>query len=229
MKSIQYIQRFNLPQGTLDQPLSVPSGFNKKIREILGQVVQLDYMGSAEFQWDAIPNAFQALEANKRKLRADSMEICIFAHKYESEDIQRAVVRYREYVADQESKIHFEDDLAAAEKIKAYIDNPQPLPIYIIAPGNDIGAIKKFIDKDAIEPQWLAERTHFRQSFIDPSKADTVGWFDIENGFMYFKDWKMFDRMAQLFDVKHSIPNPDADPKPSTPGAQATTPAQLRI
>jgi hypothetical protein len=64
-----YIQRLNKPQGTIN-PFSfggglVNGGLSPDAMNILKSVFSFDYMGSAEFEWGAVPTALKALVNSK--------------------------------------------------------------------------------------------------------------------------------------------------------------------
>lgn len=71
MKRIYYVQRLNKSHGSVN-PFSfgggyVNGGISDDAMDILTQIFSFDYMGSAEFEWGAVPTALDSIA----KLRSE--------------------------------------------------------------------------------------------------------------------------------------------------------------
>ncbi len=69
MKRVYYVQRLNAPIGVIN-PFSfggglIDGGFAPDAMKILRDIISFDYMGSAEFEWGAVPTAFKSLFEDK--------------------------------------------------------------------------------------------------------------------------------------------------------------------
>lgn len=65
MERIVYVQRLNKPYGK-SNPFSfgggyINGGLSDEAMDILNQIFSFDYMGSAEFEWGAVPTALTSL------------------------------------------------------------------------------------------------------------------------------------------------------------------------
>ena len=75
--------------------------------------------------------------------------------------------------------------------------------VYIIAPELDIEEVQKRIENLAIGKENCKERTQFSASLAEAKyDADILGWFDLDNHFMFFKDVKMFKDWCAAFDTQ---------------------------
>ena len=86
--------------------------------------------------------------------------------------------------------------------------------VYIIGNRTDIITIIERINEMTLGKENCKERTKFSGSLAnDKYYADILGWFDLDNGFMFFKDKNMFNDFKTLFGLwlrkdkneKHSI------------------------
>lgn len=83
MQRVYYVQRLEKPRGNVN-PFSfggglVNGGISKEGMDLLKDILSFDYMGSAEFEWGAVPTALQALASTKMKAATN----IITCHKQE--------------------------------------------------------------------------------------------------------------------------------------------------
>lgn len=69
MNNVYYVQRLEKPVG-YSNPFSfgggiVNGGFHPDAMKMLEDIMSFDYMGSAEFEWGAVPTAFESLFTNE--------------------------------------------------------------------------------------------------------------------------------------------------------------------
>lgn len=231
------VQRLHAPSGSVDQPLSPLTGFTAHAREILRQLFTCDYMGSSDFEWGAIPKALKNMVDHKHKLDTDQMEIEVTPDPWAKRNAEGELERAKRSAGDEmeetgKNSDYFRKGLTMAEAQLARIIDPKPHPIYIIAPRKLMNYAKTFIAVEAAGNHRLHEPTHLRESFVGSSyNAKNIGWFELDNGFMFFSDWTMFDRVTQAFGLKHKIPAPLVAeavvvPVRSEPAISATAPAR---
>jgi hypothetical protein len=138
------------------------TGLSKKAKEALGEVCVWDYMGSAEYEWGAIPKAL--IEMSKLDLVAFWPTIEFAFHDFWD---------------------------------KKDVDGKRT--IYIIAPKSDADEAEKYIRELARGTEDCKERTEFAASLAEHKYGkDTMGWFDLVNHYMFFKDVQMFKDWSTL-------------------------------
>lgn len=101
MKNVYYVQRLEKPRGNVN-PFSfggglVNGGISKEGMDLLKDIMSFDYMGSAEFEWGAVPTALQALANPELKAATNSItlkeqEVYIIAPKATIDDITTWII-----------------------------------------------------------------------------------------------------------------------------------------
>jgi len=170
MNSTWLIQRLQKPHQwqvkgkSFDNPFSFGGGLHNgglsdKAMNLIREVLSFDYMGSAEFEWGAVPQAlrFIAEQASNKNLIAST----IFVGKEE--------------------------------------------PVYYLAPREYapevINRINKLRHDELRLKEYCGLDKYFDGFFGKPSK-DTCGWLELDNGYMFFTDRKMYEDACKLFGVK---------------------------
>ena len=212
-KATQLVQRLQEPTGALGLLASLTPSFKPSIRESLSSTFMLDCMAAAEFEGTLIPKVIDSLIANKAQLRAESVELSLKPNLTEWKLLGDDLERYKTWSVLDPSKV--KDMQISVEELQAVYDKRKdigPISIYVIAPQNLMEYAKAFIQAESQRPSWqLHEPTEMRQSLMERHRAQKyVGWIELDNGFMYFKNWSMFDRVAKLdlFQIKHSLSPP---------------------
>lgn len=129
-------------------------GVSEQAASILRGIFSFDYMGSAEFEWGAVPAALQFLADQARRgnaaaapifLPGDRILWLLAPHPYLIEAAHRVNLLYR-------------------EKIR------------------------------------LKEASLLREALDGPSSGSgrVIGWLELDNGFLFFKDREAFEKMARL-------------------------------
>lgn len=148
----------------------VNGGFTTEAMQLMNKLFRFDYMGSAEFEFGAVPKAFRKLiDSNLVTLqmpvqgKADSLN----EHKYPG--------------------------TVGAE-------------VYVICDVMDKDEIIRRLVKWALNKPSLKDPMHFGSSIVKDAagdKCNAYGWFELNNGFMFFIDKTMFEGVAELLGVKH--------------------------
>jgi len=177
MEKSYLIQRLEQPTGCIN-PFSFGGGggrMDKKAMVMLAEVWSWVYMGSAEFEYGAVPEAFTKMEGVD--VVADSF---VVPYKYEFmgwKDAPRQTFEGEKqvfYLCIEEQ----EDEVK--ERLKAWAKKE---------PGH--GATR--------------ERICFNEGLADVPEdisRGTVGWFELDNGFFFFSDEKMWRALCKLLEVK---------------------------
>lgn len=147
--------------------------FSKDSIKLICSFVIFDYMGSAEFEFGAIPSAFKEMANQIDKYVADSFPV-----EYKFED----------YNYDKKNLCFY-----GGEK-----------EIFYICEKSQEDEIKNRIKKWAITD---IHREVKEDPYIQKSLAlenNVVGWFEINNNFLFFQDKKMWDDMCTIFGLTNS-------------------------
>lgn len=149
--------------------------------DAISEVFRLDSMGSAHFEFQALPTAFHTF-ANNAELRA-----------YET--IIKATP----------------GPLAKQYKVKT-----KEAPVFIIAAPADLEDVHNFITSEACgDNNDLKRESEFQFCFFADELTQKAGrafnakkisgWFDIQNGYMFFTDRSMFDRVRTTFEIQGDV------------------------
>lgn len=181
MQESWLVQRLKKPsKGMKDNPYSFGGGLKNgglsdDAMDLLRGIFSFDYMGAAEFEFGAMPRAIQKIAQNIQDFSTETIKIPL--NKVES---------------------------------SVYGDRSKPTGfglVYVIAPTKDQSEVAKRIRGWAKEPyKDLKESTTLNRS-LRPSKewdTDVCGWLELDNGFFFFTDKEMFEKVAALFEVEVS-------------------------
>lgn len=163
-----------------DNPFSfggglVNGGLSKEAMDLTREIWAYDYMGSAEFEWGAVPEALQKLA--KSELETGTITIAL-------------------------------NDVAKDWRDKSKKAVKGEATIYVLAPVGCLEEIEKRVRAyaaDSNDPDYrLKERTNLSSTLRPYSEYDgrTVGWLELDNGYMFFTDEDMFKSTCSLFGVE---------------------------
>lgn len=154
-------------------------GLSNEAMDLLRPIFGFDYMGAAEFEFGAVPKAFQSLIASAKDLATSSFDMKLEkdAYWYSFDD--------RYYVKPKKGDVR---------------------TVYVIAHKDHHDDVKKYIKKLASkdEPS-LKEGASFRSGLFeskDPKESwlsKIQGWLDLDNCLMFFIDKDMFEKTWALF------------------------------
>lgn len=153
------IQRLKPPRDIIDPfcDIKVPLEQQDVLR-----IFSFDYMGSAEFEWGAVPNALEHIRQYAHARRAITASLLLL----------------------QDKSIDYICELGTQEEVAKRIKG-------------------LYEDESTFD---LKDPCCLRQSV--EGQRDVVGWLELDNGFMFFNDSKMYDHVAQLFKVgKYASPS----------------------
>ncbi|MFA5298593.1 MAG: hypothetical protein WC389_10360 [Lutibacter sp.] len=159
----------NLLETILAYGLQV-TGFNKEASNLLRQFCRFDYMGSAEFEFGAIPKVFGEMIKNRKTLIAKTLQVPYY---------------YKNW-----------DATTPSEGVK--------LVFYICQQEDEEEVVKRITHLAVGDPKYRTkERVELDKSLADYKYSkDIVGWLELDNGYMFFKDYSMFDSFRSLFGIK---------------------------
>lgn len=172
MKKSHLIQRLKKPHGSKDTVLEIfnfgggfkNGGLSDEAMDLIRGIFSFDYMGAAEYEFGAVPEAFQKIGKNVKHMTTATMTV-----KGKNGDV----------------------------------------PVYIIAHEEWIPDIKVLINLFATDPYGkqtphIKRGVHLETRINKPTEynQDQVGWFELDNGFFFFIDEKMFRDTARLVGVE---------------------------
>lgn len=171
------VQRLNKPHPGPDNPFAFGGGrknggLSDEAMGLLRGIFSFDYMGAAEFEFGAVPEALQAIAKSADDLVAYSFPITLAKVRAHWDDKRPAegigvvyVLCRREWTDEVEQRISEwatgdREDLKERTKLS--------------------NALRPFNEWD----------------------GETVGWLELSNGFMFFTDRDMWAKTAALFGVE---------------------------
>lgn len=175
------------PEGHLlhgkDNPFSFGGGlrnggFSKEAMAMFRPIFSFDYMGSSEFEWGAVPEAFKSILLSIEDFAPVTFEIAakeIHFHEWDERDYKRPE--------------------KGAKKT-----------VYLYAKKDHLGPAEAFIRSLAgkAEPE-LKESAGFRRAILEPNddkedwRNEIKGWLDLDNCLMFFIDKGMFEKTKAHF------------------------------
>lgn len=175
------VQRLNKPRG-VTSPFAFGGGLKNgglsdEAMNILNQLWSFDYMGAAEFEFGAVPKTLERIAKDHKKLVAFSFDL----------DVVNEV---------------------AEDKWKGdYGDIPVIATIYVMCHKDWREEVENRIRGWASE-RWgvdLKETTRLASTLRPSTEWDgeTVGWLELDNGFMFFTDREMWEKTCDTFGVEH--------------------------
>ena len=156
-------------------------GFSGEAMDAFRPIFRFSYMGSAEFEFGAVPKGIQSILRTLGEMTTSWFEISMKDVMFQSWD-----VRYYQ-----------EPDL----KAKA--------TVYVIAKRDHHKDAEKYIRSlTKVPAPELKGDSRFRTALLEPKDktqtwlSETKGWFDIDNCLMFFIDKTMFEKVWALLAEK---------------------------
>src|SRR6266542_4989271 len=151
-------------------------GLSKEALSLLDDIFRFDYMGSAEFEWGAVPSALKHIANNIEEYEAFSFELALADVAQDWRDKNTSV-------PEGTAKIYMlcnkNDSSIFMQRVMKW-------------------ALERY-NKELKESTQLA-------STLRPFNewdGEVVGWLELNNGFIFFTDREMWEKTCDLFGVKH--------------------------
>ena len=146
--------------------------------DLLRPLFQFDYMGSAEFEYGAVPEALDGMVKCGEDFTAGEVSLKLSDIKIESWEKKQ----YKKIEKGAETKVFFFCRTSHREYVTKLI--------------NDL-----VFDSRKVE---LKQGAHLREALLDRADGETFnkrvcGWLELDNGFFFFTDREMFDGVVKLF------------------------------
>lgn len=156
-------------------------GLTKEAWNLLSEIFEFDYMGSAEFEFGAVPKALQSILDHQKNLCAFSIRIPLELVKREMRSFQKTVVK-------------------ESNKVEQPTNDPT---VYVLCQKDIREQVTEFLPKLAKDEYQfrLKEIPRFQDALYPFSKYDqlAVGWLELDSGFFFFTDKKMWKQVCALF------------------------------
>lgn len=164
-------------------------GLNQEAWDIITKLCSFEYMGSAEFEFGALLEAFQSMVSNMGDLEAYLVY----------------VVGNPEFPFSRKFSAYEYEELEAI-KNSCSIE----ATVFVLAPKRIRPHVEETILAIALDEQRLQDPANLNDTlFCDPewdernewAREKTCGWVELDNGFMFFSDEDMWRNFCRLFDV----------------------------
>lgn len=191
MREPYLVQRLNKPyKGETKTPLQMMSkfglaatGFSGEARKYLSEICVFDYMGSSEYEFGAIPESLITMGKIGENLRGYNFSCPYLCTFWD-------------------------------RKTKGNKEQKGTRDVYVICTKHHIVEAVDYITDLARGEDHCKERTKVAQSLAEHEWSEnTLGWFDLVNYFMFFKDLEMYNNFCVLLGVKGSYEKINKDTK----------------
>jgi len=175
MERSYLIQRLKQPVGHIN-PFSFGGGggkMTKEDREVLDKIWSWDYMGAAEFEFGAVPEAFGKMEGKE-----------IIANFF---------------------TVPYKYDFMGWKDTPSQTFEGKKQVFYICQKEHEKEVKTRLKEWAWKETGKTKERIRFNEGLADVPKeikSDIVGWFELDNGFFFFSDEKMWSNACKVLEVK---------------------------
>ena len=153
-------------------------GISDEAMSLLMEVFRFDYMGAAEYEFGAVPKALEAFIKAEDKV---GVELTVDAKQpdyYYDENHKYCVVKERK---------------------------TEKKSVYVLCPNEMLDHVTKLVKLCAKgEPTGFSRVRDYvgmPRSLFHCDDHSSVGWLEVDNGFMFFTDKEMFEKMCLLFEV----------------------------
>lgn len=193
MKRSQLVQRLKAPIDDLDVFGDNPFinaggvrnwGLSTEAMRLLKGIVILDYMGAAEFEWGAVPKGLTEV-AN----HAEENALIGFVLYIPLAEVERTFFEEENDPPDGNGTVWVicrkEDAQEVSRRIRAWA-----------AEDNDLHG------KNSDDPQWSLKEPTLLNAALRPSPSwpsNICGWLELNNGFFFFTNEAMYDKVHKLF------------------------------
>ena len=150
-------------------------GLSDEASGALNQIMSFDYMGAAEFEFGALPKMLSAFAKDHKDLVAEPITIAL-------------------------------RDVAADFRLKDKTAPEGAVTVYLLCRKSHRAEVEKRVREMAAKDYTLKESTRLPSTLRPATEYDgeTVGWIELDNGFMFFTDREMWAETSALFGVEVS-------------------------
>lgn len=182
MNKSYLIQRLEKPRsfgrmGLKTNPFSFGGGLRNggltdEARRVLNQVFDFAYMGAAEFEWGAVPDALRRIFEEREKF-----ELYTIVLKWK--DVAQERFTFKDDLTDRTTNGEVELYLFCHKDEKEEVERR-------------VRDFAKDVPSDQKEPVYLG-------SYLRRRKKDVGGWLELNNGYFFFMDKQMAEGTREIF------------------------------
>ena len=154
----------------------INGGLKKEAMELLRPIFSFAYMGSAEFEWGAVPKAINKIASNM--VDYESFEILI-----DMADVKENTQRRWN------------------KQATASVRDVGKKPVYILCHKNNKKDVEAIIRMLAKEEHRMQEVSRFDCALdpVDKDLRNPQGWLELDDGYMFFLSKDMCNQTVELF------------------------------
>lgn len=167
-----------------------------KAWDLLQQHIDIHYMGAAEYEFGILPRTLQSLILARE-------ELVTFEMVLQREDVKLNSAHEHNHRMNRRRELEEARKAGVkAKRAKPYKDpNFTPKTVYVLCRKAQRTRVEETIRKLALGKVFTKER-HCFDEVLDPSErwdTKTIGWLELDNGFMFFTDKTAFEGISGLF------------------------------
>ncbi len=148
-------------------------GMSKEAMDLLSPIFSFDYMGASEYEWGVVPKVLERIVKNIKNYVPEKIEVAYkYGHEYS-------------FLTEKKRGTKFGKNI-----------------VYILCPKEDISEIKDRISDWAIGKSETRDSIGLDASLAVPDKTRVRGWLELDNGFLFFTDKEMFEKLCKLLQIK---------------------------
>lgn len=147
-------------------------GLTVEAMNLVSEIWRYDYMGSAEFEWGAIPESLQRISKNISDYKIGQIEVEFKCYNWNFKN------KKDKYIQSNGLVFYFckkEDEIEVQQWIGKFADEKK----------------RDFFLKENVD---MAGAMCMKEFY-----RDLAGWHDIDNDYLFFIDKEMFDKFCALF------------------------------
>jgi hypothetical protein len=166
-----------------DNPFAFGGGFrngglSKEAMDILRPIFSFDYMGAAEFEFGVIPKAIQFIAENRKDFAPGEI-----------------IVPFNRIRLDKFEKSYYQPLGTGCATIYTFTHRDHA------AHADDI-ITKLLTDKFELKETTMLRESYLTRKEDSEYQTRTCGWLELDNGFFFFKDKEMHDKIVGIFTEK---------------------------
>lgn len=200
MRESWLVQRLKKPPKKTGSPLDLAHrafgggalGLTKDAWDLVDQFFEIDYMGSAEYEFGTIPQVLHdlAMDADSKD---DSKRLVAFSFVIE-----------RKNVKENPRRKWSNPGRRGKKKAKVPPKPTEPVTIYVLARGGQREGAEASIRAIVSGERRTRDGSHIEHTLDPISDFDTkvVGWLELTNGFFFFTDHEMWTGVCRLFGME---------------------------
>jgi hypothetical protein len=192
--------------------ISTFAGMPDHARKAFSALSTLEYMGSSEFEFGAVPQSLRRIIDTMQQGELVTYERVCMGPLESSFSVRLEEIPWVKDLPEEKRDVILHAFSYACEgKSRLLVD----VSVYVIAPRRILPHVDAIIDALALDDRVrLQEPARFRDVLFCPSDfhrypPETIGWMEIDNDFLFFSDKSIWLKWVQALGL--SVPQPTRD------------------